>query len=155
MTLIPTGSTVPATATWLNSDPVTDNLETTTAQGYRIDAPWFGGSRASNKSIVRLSNSGATATGSVTMSLANATLASGESLTKTSCSFPSVASGSELVFDEAASVACFGNFVRGDLSITVLGNVSALTAKMRVLSVNGSVSEQTLGNITASSVVLQ
>ena len=135
--------------------PVSSNLETTTVQGFRIDAPWFGGSRASTPSLVRLSNSSSVATGTVTLVLSNAVLASGESLTASTCQFSTgVPATAEFLIDTARATTCFGNFVRGDLAITVQGAVANLTAKMRVLSSNGSVSEQTLGNVSASTAVV-
>jgi hypothetical protein len=144
-----TASGVPAFA------PVSSNLETTTVQGFRIDAPWFGGSRASTPSLVRLSNSSSVATGTVTLVLNNAVLASGESLTASTCQIATgVPATAELLIDTSRVTTCFGNFVRGDLAITVQGAVANLTAKMRVLSSNGSVSEQTLGNVSASTAVV-
>lgn len=135
--------------------PVSSNLETTTVQGFRIDAPWFGGSRASTPSLVRLSNSSSVATGNVTLVLNNAVLASGESLTASTCQIATgVPATAELLIDTSRVTTCFGNFVRGDLAITVQGAVANLTAKMRVLSSNGSVSEQTLGNVSASTAVV-
>jgi len=137
----------------LAGDPVTGDLETTLTQGFRIDAPWFGGSRAATPSLVRFSNSSTVATGSITLVLSNAVTLAGEPLTATSCSLAGVPAGQELLINTALATSCFGNFVRGDLAATVLGTVSSLTAKMRVLSANGSVSEQTLGNVTASTPV--
>jgi len=148
-TLTPKGANVAA------ADPLTLDLETTLTQGFRIDAPWFGGSRAATPSLVRLSNSAATATGNITMTLSNAVTNAGEPLVATSCPVAGVPAGQELLINTALATSCFGNFVRGDLAVTVLGTVSNLTAKMRVLSANGSVSEQTLGNVTASTPVSQ
>jgi len=146
---VATSTAVPAFA------PVSSNLETTTVQGFRIDAPWFGGSRASTPSLVRLSNSSSVATGGVTLVLNNAVLASGESLTASTCQIATgVPATAELLIDTSRVTTCFGNFVRGDLAITVQGAVANLTAKMRVLSSNGSVSEQTLGNVSASTAVV-
>ena len=145
----PTGNAIGAFA------PVTADLETTTLQGFKIDAPWFGGSKAATPSLVRLSNSASVATGAVTLVLSNPVLASGDSLTASTCSIAAgVPATGELLVDTARVTTCFGNFIRGDLAITVQGTVDRLSAKMRVLSSNGSVSEQTLGNLTASTAVV-
>ena len=145
----PTGNAIAA------FPPVTANLETTTLQGFKIDAPWFGGSKASTPSLVRLSNSSSVATGTVTLVLSNPVLASGDSLTASTCSIAAgVPATGELLIDTARVTTCFGNFIRGDMAITVQGTVDRLSAKMRVLSSNGSVSEQTLGNLTASTAVV-
>jgi hypothetical protein len=145
----PTGNAIAAFT------PVTANLETTTLQGFKIDAPWFGGSKAATPSLVRLSNSSSVATGTVTLVLNNPVLASGDTLTASTCSIAAgVPATGEFLIDTARVTTCFGNFIRGDLAITVQGAVQNLTAKMRVLSSNGSVSEQTLGNLTASTAVV-
>lgn len=145
----PTGNAIAAFT------PVTANLETTTLQGFKIDAPWFGGSKAATPSLVRLSNSSSVATGTVTLVLSNPVLASGDTLTASTCSIAAgVPATGEFLIDTARVTTCFGNFIRGDLAITVQGAVQNLTAKMRVLSSNGSVSEQTLGNLTASTAVV-
>lgn len=149
-----TVSGAPSTNALAASATVSGNLETTTVQGFRIDAPWFGGSRASTPSLVRLSNSGAAATGSVILTLSNAITNTGESLTATTCSFSAgIPAGQEFLINTDRATTCFGNFVRGDLSISVQGNVGSLSAKMRVLSSNGSVSEQTLGNLATATAV--
>lgn len=149
LTVTPSGTTLPA------FPAVSSNLETTTIQGFRIDAPWFGGSKASTPSLVRLSNSASAATGTVSLVLKNPVLASGDTLTKSTCSIAAgVPATGELLLNTAQVTDCFGNFIRGDLEITVQGAVQNLTAKMRVLSSNGSVSEQTLGNVAASTAVV-
>jgi len=145
----PAGNAIPAFA------PLTANLETTTLQGFRIDAPWFGGSKAATPSLVRLSNGASVATGAVTLVLKNPVLAAGDTLTASTCSIAAgVPATGELLINAAQVTSCFGNFIRGDMEITVQGTVDRLSGKMRVLSSNGSVSEQTLGNLTTSTAVV-
>ena len=53
----------------------------------------------------------------------------------------------ELAISSADLTACFGAFTRGDVVVTIQAQPSALTAKARIASPNGTVVEQSLGGL--------
>ena len=142
-------------ATLLNpSATASSPLETIGQQGTVINAPWFGGSKAATPSWVRLTST--VGTGGINLTLNNAVYATGDTPGATTCTVAtSIAAGGELIIDSAKAKTCFGDFVRGDLQIVVNGSQSGLTAKMRVASTNGTVSELSLSNLPATTVTSQ
>jgi len=142
-------------ATLLNpSATASSPLETIGQQGTVINAPWFGGSKAATPSWVRLTSTAGT--GGISLTLNNAVYATGDTPGATTCTVAtSIAAGGELIIDSAKAKTCFGDFVRGDIQIVVNGSQSGLTAKMRVASTNGTVSELSLSNLPATQVTSQ
>ncbi len=142
-------------ATLLNpSATASSPLETIGQQGTVINAPWFGGSKAATPSWVRLTST--VGTGGINLTLNNAVYATGDTPGATTCTVAtSIAAGGELIIDSAKAKTCFGDFVRGDIQIVVNGSQSGLTAKMRVASTNGTVSELSLSNLPATQVTSQ
>lgn len=126
--------------------------------GVNFIAPWIGGPQAPGQTVVRLSNGGSAASGAVTLRLINAqaraagvTSGPGETIANQVCStsFTVPATG-ELQITGATLATCFGQFLRGDLQITVQSDSSNLTAKARNVSADGSVFEQTLGRFSGN-----
>ena len=134
---------------WLASDLKTGPLETTDYEGSTFMAPWFAGSGAQSKTILRIANRGEMVTGKIVLSLASVVKMPGETVRLTTCSpFSSIPKDGEALISTALVTECFGNFVRGDLRISIQALTSALSVKMRILNTNGVVGEQSLGNIT-------
>ena len=125
---------------------VTKALQTIGLDGVSFLAPWIGGSQSSSSSYIRVSNSG-TATGQVTMSLLSPTGAATAPTVCTSTTLSklsSIAANGELVINPADLTTCFGDFTRGDVSVTIQSSSTGLTAKARNVTSN-SVSELSLG----------
>jgi hypothetical protein len=129
----------------------TTALQSISLEGTNYLAPWVGGSQSSAGTSIRLSNSGV-ATGAVTLQLgapvydagtiAGATTCTSSTLSKLS----SISANSELVISNADLTTCFGNFKRGDVTVTVQASPTSLTAKARnVNAATGVVSEISLG----------
>ena len=115
-------------------------------------APWVGGSQSTTNIILRLSNSGV-ATGAVTLQLAAVVRNTGTTVGATTCtsatlpSLASIAAGAELSIVAADITTCFGDFKRGDLTITVQATAASPTAKARNNNAaTGNNSELSLGN---------
>lgn len=119
-------------------------------EGTNFIAPWTGGSQAGSQSVIRLSNTGA-ATGNVTVVLTNGIAAGGVALADTSCNLGAVPAAGDLVIGQPQLAACFPAFLRGDLLITVEGQATSLTAKMRNTSATGTF-ETTLGRYSGSTI---
>lgn len=124
-----------------------------TWDGTNFIAPWFSGSQAQTQSQVRLSNTGA-APATVRVSITNGVFnfnGSATSFADSTCatgSFTLPVDG-DLVLSNAAIKNCFGDFLRGDLLISVEAAGSGVTAKMRNTSANGTF-ETTLGRFSGS-----
>lgn len=115
--------------------------------------PWFGGSKASTPSVVRVSNTNSIPTGAVTLTLSNIVDGSGpQTLTCNSSALStlgSILAQGELVIGAAEANTCFGAFRRGDLKLEVAGNTTGLSPRMRVISGAGAaVAEQLVGNLS-------
>jgi hypothetical protein len=62
------------------------------------------------------------------------------------CTVGTVPASGELLISSATLQACFGDFKRADVTVVVGStSLSTVTAKARTTSVNGTVSEVTLG----------
>jgi hypothetical protein len=125
---------------------VTAALQTIGLDGVSFLAPWIGGSQSSSSSYIRVSNSG-TATGQVTMSLLSPTGAASAPTVCTSTTLSklsSIAANGELVINPTDLTTCFGDFTRGDVSVTIQSTSTGLTAKARNVTPT-SVSELSLG----------
>ncbi len=147
---VTSGSGAAAAEQQLGNLPTDQTVNASTGGNVLIKAGWVGGSLAATPSILRLSNTAATPTGKVTLTLTN--VVGGTTAAQQPCDgatlpdlwtiFPT----GELILDTAKLTSCFGTFRRGDLSIIVNGPASGLTAKMRVISTaTGIVTEQALG----------
>jgi hypothetical protein len=127
-------------------------LETVGLQGTTFVAPWVQSSNASYNTVMRVSNNGGTATGAVQLTIASP-LAAPTRATCTAAELPKLASvpaNGELAINSADLTTCFGAFTRGDVSLTVLSLSSNLTAKLRIVSPGGVVSEQSLGRYSGT-----
>lgn len=127
--------------------PQTGDLESIQREGVSFIAPWVGGSQAVSQSVIRLSSTGA-ATGQVTLVLTNA-LSSTGAVADATCAIGSVPATGDLIINTERMNQCFGNFIRGDLLITVEGAPNTLTAKMRNANASGNF-ETTLGRYSGS-----
>jgi len=143
----------PATASTNYTAPaaVTTAMQSVTLEGTNYIAPWIGGSQSSANSSIRLSNSGV-GTGAVTLQLNAPVYNDGTTAGATTCTssalskLASIAANSELVISNADLTTCFGDFKRGDVTITVQASSTSLTAKARnVNAASGVVSEISLG----------
>ena len=129
-------------------------FETIEREGTNFIAPWTGGSQAQSQSVIRLSSTG-TASGSVFVQLTNAYTSGNVAIADpVSCNVGSVPAAGDLVIGQPALKACFGDFLRGDLLITVEGASAQLTAKMRNITPNstGGTFETTLGRYSGSTI---
>jgi len=149
-TLNATIRVVQAAGSIVNSSAVSSSgLEVIGQQGTRFTAPWFGGSEAGSKAIVRISSSAGT--GAITATIANVSGRPAGVTGTATCpagNLTAIPAGGELVFDEPKATACFGRFQRGDITFSISGSQTGLSAKMRIFDQNGSVSETSLGNIS-------
>ena len=127
------------------------NAGTITLDGTNFIAPWFSGMQAQSQSQVRLSNTSAS-NATVRVSITNGVFNFNGSQTAfgdAACAtgpFTLPVNG-DLVLSSAAIKACFGDFVRGDLLISVEAAGQGVTAKMRNTSANGTF-ETTLGRFS-------
>jgi|GEM_PF-1363296 len=122
-------------------------LETVGLQGSTFIAPWVQSSNANYNTVIRISNNGGMATGSVQLSLASP-LNTPTASVCTAAQLPKLASipaNGELALNSADLTTCFGAFGRGDVSATVLSLDTNLTAKLRIVSPGNVVTEQSLG----------
>jgi hypothetical protein len=129
----------------------TTALQSISLEGINYLAPWVGGNQSAANTSIRLSNSGV-ATGAVTLQLAAPVRNAGTVAGATTCTsstlakLASIASGAELVIAQADLTTCFGDFKRGDLTITIQASSTSLTAKARnVNAASGDVAEISLG----------
>lgn len=142
------GYTAPTTATSVASGNIA-------LDGVNFIAPWISGSQAAGQSVIRLSNGASAVSGTVTLRLSNAraraagvTTGSGAPIANQTCStaFTIPATG-ELQIGAGELSACFGDFLRGDVQITVQSAAAQLTAKARTIS-GGVTTETSLGRFS-------
>ncbi len=133
-------------------------IETIQLEGTNFIAPWVGGSQAATKSVIRLSNGNSAASGPVTIRLNNGlaraagvTTGPGSAVAQTTCSTTFVIpTTGDLQIGQGELKTCFGDFLRGDLQITVQSAAGGLTAKMRQVEADGKTYESTLGRFSGS-----
>lgn len=129
------------------------NAGTIVLDGTNFIAPWFSGSQAQTQSQVRLSNTGSAAA-TVRVSITNGVFnfnGSQTTFADATCGtgpFTLPVAG-DLVLSSAVIKGCFGDFLRGDLLISVEAAGSGVTAKMRNTSANGTF-ETTLGRFSGA-----
>lgn len=116
-------------------------------EGTNFNAPWFTLNNPNNTATLRLANNGTTATGPVfvTLKANNGTAAATTSrITLTN----SLAAGQVLEVTGATMAAAFGtNAQNGDLQVTVQGDGTVISGKVRVRNVSGATFESSLGNL--------
>ena len=112
-------------------------------EGTNFFAAWVGDGTNGINYTIRLGNRTATAVTGVSVALLNSLNAT----TVTTCAVGTLPASGELLITSASLNACFGNFGRADLRITVQAGTTAVTAKMRSVSA-GVVNEQSLGGGT-------
>ncbi len=142
------GYTAPA-ATTLPSGNIT-------LDGVNFIAPWINGPQAPGQTVIRMSNGGSAASGAVTLRLNNAqaraagvTTGAGSPIANQTCATTySIPANGELQITGTQLASCFGQFLRGDLQITVQSTSTALTAKARNVAADGTTFEQSLGRFS-------
>lgn len=139
-----TGYTAPSAATVASGS--------VSLAGTNFIAPWFSGSQAQTQSVVRMSGNG-TQSGAVTLRLQNGVFnfngAPTTFATATCATTFNIPAAGDLVINTATVKACFGDFLRGDLLITIQSASDGLTGKMRNTSASGTF-ETTLGRFSGS-----
>lgn len=126
--------------------PVTGSLETVGQQGTSFVAPWVQSANPNYNTVIRVSNAGAAVAG-VRLSLsspagtATATQCTAAELPK----LASIPANGELAINSTDLTTCFGEFVRGDVRVTIPALTTNLTAKLRIVNPGNVVSEQSLG----------
>lgn len=121
--------------------------------GVNYLVPWVGGSQGGGQTVIRLTNSSASAINNVSIRLNNAqaraagvTTGPGASIPNATCATTfSIPANAELQITGDTLNTCFGAFLRGDVQVTVESSVNNLTAKARNVSASGAIFEQTLG----------
>ena len=123
-------------------------LGSVTYDGTSFYAPWVGDGVNGITYTIRIANpSGTVAIPSVKAAIANATNASsvGTVTQAATCDLGTLPAAGEILISTAKLNACFGNFGRADLTVIVNGTMTGGTAKMRVKSVNDTVSDVPMG----------
>jgi len=152
-------SLTPATASANYTAPgaITQALQSVTLEGTNFLAPWIAGSQSgTSSSQIRVSNNGGTAAGAVTLMLKSPTYNSGTTAGATSCSsstlskLASISAGGELVLSTDDLTTCFGAFKRGDVVVTIQAPEDNLTAKARLTTTAGGISEISLGGLNVT-----
>lgn len=134
------------------------SLGSVSLDGVNFIAPWVGGSQAATKSVIRLSNGGAAASGIVTVRLSNAlaraagvTTGPGAAIANQTCATSfTIPNTGDLQLGQGELKACFGDFLRGDVQITIQSASASLTAKMRQVESDGTTYESSLGRSSGS-----
>lgn len=116
-------------------------LEVIELQGTSFLAPWVQSTNPNYNTVIRLSNGGSRPTGSVQLALTSPL----RTPTNTTCTVAGVPANGELAINSAQLTSCFGDFGRGDVTVTVLSLGDNLTAKLRIVNPGNVVSEQSLG----------
>ena len=149
MTVTPTTSgttlTVPSAKT--------QTLQTVGLEGTNFNVPWVAGSQSPSSTVVRISNNGTTDSGVVTVMMKSPIRNAGTTVGATTCTsstlpaLAKVAAGGELVLGATELTTCFGDFKRGDLIVTIQGAKTNLTAKARLTTASGQISETSIGGL--------
>ncbi len=116
-------------------------------EGTNFNAPWFTLNNANNSATLRLANNGTTATGPVFATL-KANNGSAAATTTRVTLTNSLAAGQVFEITGAQMATLFGtNAQNGDLQITVQGDGTVISGKVRVRNVSGATFESSLGNL--------
>jgi len=131
----------------------TQALQTVGLEGTNLNVPWVAGSQSPSSVVLRVANNGSTDTGAVTLLLKSPVRNSGTTVGATTCtsstltSLAKIVAGGELTISSADLTTCFGDFKRADLIMTVQAPKDDLTAKMRLTTSSGQISETSLGGL--------
>lgn len=118
-----------------------------TLEGTNFIAPWFTLNNPNNAATLRLANQGSTPTGPVFVTLKAATGGAVASNGRVQIS-SGIAAGSTLEISGPTLAAALGTTAaNGDLQVTVQGDGSVISGKVRVRNVSGATFEQSLGNL--------
>jgi hypothetical protein len=149
MTVTPTTSgttlTVPAAKT--------QTLQTVGLEGTNFNVPWVAGNQSPSSTVVRIANNGTTASGAVTVMMKSPVRNTGTTAGATTCTstaLPALAkigAGEELILGTTELTTCFGDFKRGDIIVTIQGAKTNLTAKARLTTASGQISETSIGGL--------
>ena len=150
----------PVTTSTLITVPAatTIDLQSITLEGTNILAPWVAGSQSPSSTVVRIANMAATDTGLMTLTLKSPIYNSGTVAGATTCNssklpaLAKIAAGGELVLGVTEMTTCFGDFKRGDLVITTQTPKDNLTAKARLTTASGQISEISLGGLNTGTL---
>ncbi len=131
----------------------TQTLQTVGLEGTNFNVPWVAGSQSPSSTVIRIANNGTTDSGVVTAMLKSPIRNTGTTAGATTCTsstlpaLAKVAAGGELTISTADLTTCFGDFKRGDLIVTIQGSKTSLTAKARLTTASGQISETSIGGL--------
>nr|WP_312448779.1 hypothetical protein [Brevundimonas naejangsanensis] len=117
-------------------------------EGTNFTAPWFTLNNANNTAFLRLANNGTAATGPVfvTLKAHNGTTAPTTARVKVA---DSIASNGVFQITGPELATLFGsNAQNGDLQVTIQGDGTVISGKVRVRNATGALSEQSLGTLS-------
>lgn len=135
------------------NDPATfgaDAIQSIDREGSTYLIPWVASGTLAqtngNSSVIRISNIGSSDTGTVSVELLSASTAIPASTALVTYDADGIPAGDELVITGASLETLLGNFGRGDVRITVEGDLEDLITRRFLQNVtNGSVTEVSLG----------
>lgn len=129
-------------------------LEALDLEGTTFLAPWVQSSNANYNTVLRLTNSGS-ATGPIQLVLGQSLAAPTRSVCDASVlpKLSGIAANGELAVNSTDLTTCFGAFVRGDVSVTILSRATNLTAKLRIVNPGNIVTEQSMGETSGRDIV--
>jgi hypothetical protein len=131
----------------------TQTLQTVGLEGTNFNVPWVAGSQSPSSTVIRIANNGTTDTGAVTVMIKSPIRNEGTTVGGTTCtsstlsSLGKIAAGGELTLGATELKSCFGDFKRGDLVVTVQAATDNLTAKARLTTASGQISETSIGGL--------
>lgn len=137
---------------------VDEDLETIGLDGTNYLVPWVGGPQTVGNTVIRLTNSGSNDVTDVMLRLINArqraagvTTGAGDPIADATCSSTfTIPANGELQLTNVELGQCFGEFLRGDLTITVQADSDNLTAKARTVNAGGDAYEISLNRTSGS-----
>lgn len=154
VTVTPTATPVTVVAKPAN---VSGAVQTIGLEGTNFVAPWFTLNNANNTAFLRLSNNGTGSTGPIFLTLKSANGAvSTASVTLTQAMLAEgtlsanggIAANSAILITGAQLASAFGtSAANGDVQVTVQASDANLTAKARVRTASGVVTETSLGRL--------
>lgn len=118
-----------------------------TLEGTNFVAPWFTLNNANNTATLRLANQGTAATGPVFVTLKAANAGDVSDAARVQIS-EGIAAGGVLEVTGSTLAALLGTSAQnGDLQVTVQGDGTVISGKVRVRNVSGATFETSLGNL--------
>lgn len=146
VTVTPDEAAGPAASAVTLAEAFSGALETIELQGTSFVAPWVQSANPNYNTVIRLSNNGSRATGTVQLALTSPLRAP----TATTCTLAGVPANGELSINSTQLSTCFGDFGRGDVTVTVLSLGDDITAKLRIVNPGNIVAEQSLGRTSGN-----